>query len=110
MRDLVGFMAQDYLPIDLSDKEMARIVRRSRFEAGKIGPIGTGDPTEKLVKLIDALDLGRVNRLAGVVMVKHPDQRAGATGAGAVWAVATRLLNEAAYEVLKGRPPFEVLE
>lgn len=104
-----GVMRQDWIPIDLSDKEMAKVVRRARFEAGKIGITGSGGPSSSLVKMIDALDLGKVNRLAGVVMVKHPDARAGATGAGAVWAVATRLVNEAASEVLKTRPPFEEL-
>lgn len=94
-----------YLPADESDPAVAAFVRRARHEA-------VGNPVSASAELVGAArkcDTGQLNHLAFVVMVRHPDAHAGATGAGAVWAVASRLVNEAAHTALKDRPLFELV-
>ena len=96
-----ALVALAYTPLDESDPAVAAIVRRARREAATV-PRG---PSARLVELCDAIDdPTTLTHLRCVVMARHPTEHATATGAGAVWAVATRLINTAAWAA--GPPPF----
>ena len=107
MSERLQFLQAMWLPLDEGDQQIARIVRQARREAADVPEA----PSPKLVALVRCVsgDSDILARLAVVVMIRHPDQRAVATGAGAVWAVASRLVNEAAGVVLGEQPLFQVL-
>lgn len=62
----------------------------------------------KLREVMREMDMGGLNYWATVVMLDHRFQ--GATGLGAFWAVASRIVNEVAREVLRTRPMFQIIE
>ena len=59
--------------------------------------------TQKLYDFMQTVDTGRLRYWAGVVMLRNPTAEAGATGTGAFWAVASRIVNEIAVEILQER-------
>ena len=89
-----AFPAHEWVP------EVAAVVRRARREAAD----NPAEPSERLVELVLACRPRERCHLARTIMVRHPDTRAVATGGGAVWAVASRLTNQAAAEALRREP------
>ena len=62
---------------------------------------------DNLLKYLTGMDMGDLNHLACMYMI---DRRfSGATGQGAIWAMASDICNEVARESLKDRPMFEAV-
>ena len=102
-----------YVALNLEDKTAARIAKQAKAIA-MAEHEGRKEGMEKgrasLLKEIRSLGTGRVNILSVMYMISHPDVRALATGAGSVWAVASRHVNECARTVLAERPTFEIMK
>lgn len=81
-----------YQPLDESDPAVAAVVRRARREAVD----NVAAPSERLVELCRALADDALHHCRVVVMVRHPGVWGCATGGGGIWAVVSRLVNEAA--------------
>ena len=64
----------------------------------------------KLDEVLQPLNTDDLNVLSGMYMMVMPNTEAVATGKGAAWAVATRIVNERAMDMLKSRPMFELVE
>lgn len=74
----------------------------------------SGKPAERplttLRTRLEALDTADLGVLAHIVMLWHPTTHAAATGQGGIWAMATRIVNDTARQILKTRPAFELIE
>ena len=102
-----------YAALNLEDKTAARISRQARAVATaehKGDKEGVEKGRATLLKQIRGLDTGPINILSVMYMIRHPDIRALATGAGGVWAMASRHVNECAKAVLAERPAFEIVD
>ena len=77
--------------------DMRPALRLARKIAGKCHR-ASDEESAKLRGLVAPLSMRKRLYLRYVLMVFNPDLEAYATGKGAVWAVTTRLLNEAAAE------------
>ena len=91
------------------------IMRHARAAAanGDLGPITGLNGLRRcsgLAKALKPLEMDALNALAAMYMIVHPTVEAGATGKGAIWAVASEIVNEQARAVLRDRPMFELVD
>ena len=91
-QERIRLAALPWSELDESDPNVATVVRVARREARD--PLAA--PSEKLVQACAELASDHLDHARRVVMVRHPDVRAGASGSGGIWAVVSRLVNEAA--------------
>ena len=70
----------------------------------------TATTRDLLRKRMSALDTEQLNVLYCIYMIVHPTAHAGSTGAGGIWAWASRIVNEVASEILAERPAFELID
>ena len=100
---LLYWRSLPYCPLDESDDAVKAVIRRARREALTIPE----EPSPRLVDLVSRLPLQHLRHARCVVLIRHPGEKAGATGAGGIWAVASRLVNQAAD---RAAPVFEVVQ
>ena len=102
------------MPLRTEQNTLERAVRQARQAATlehKTGPASEmaqvkeaeRKSKERLAQTMRALTDDEVRYLATTVMLRTPDVHAGATGAGAAWAVASRIANEMGSSELKRR-------
>ena len=85
------------------DKAIAQARRAATLEHKRGALDAEQRAKARLTQTISELDDQEVRYLATATMLKTPTTYAGATGAGAAWAVASRIANEIAQEELKRR-------
>ena len=88
-------------------KSFLRLAKRAAMD--EHGGKGRDKAFDKLYALIEGMPRDALFPLGVMYMLQHPDTKAYATGAGAVWAVATRIVNDIALRISRERPTFEVM-
>lgn len=94
--------------LDRNHEDGARVLRLARqaaVEDQRARPGGLRPKRARLRKVMADLPTEHLNWLAVMWMID--DRFNGATGQGAVWAVASRVCNEEARALLRERPMFE---
>ena len=91
-------MERRYWPLDIAYPQIAAVVA----QAGREATAERRYPSKQLIHLVQSCTEPMRAHMRVVEMIVHPDVRAQASGAGGVWAVASRLVNQAALH--KWRP------
>ena len=107
----VQYKDMRYAMLDRSDPVAKKILSAAKSAAVKEWKGTANEKTRDLLrKRMSELDTGQLNHLYHIYMLLHPTTHAGATGAGGIWAWASRVVNEVAADILKDRPSFEIIE
>ena len=98
-----------YAEINRENETGTKILRAAKRAAQSVHKGAPLDkPLDALKRLLEPLETQDLNVLAAMHMIWHPTVMAGATGQGGIWAMASDIVNNAARDVLRSRPAFEV--
>ena len=106
LRDAHGFQMWQVDRDSLGGRRLLLAAKRAAVAEWK-----NNDPANarlQLKKIITSLGPDALAPLCFMWMLVHPTTHAGATGAGGIWAMASRIVNEVAKEISRDLPTFYV--